>query len=216
MKTHRQKSPARNLSSEVDLARILLAKAESHLVSAREQARLARRRRKEAKQAARHAKKQAREAKEQVAEAKLALAEAEEKLAKTNQRPVKKKTQKKPARKTVTALRQKQPRKPATIRTSLAVKKKKPASRPAKSKPKTGPGRQISNGQVMAPRAFKAPGRATDATSAKATKEIVKGVEEIFGETTQGETRVEPLAAENLTPPGTDSPPPDPIVTEQI
>jgi colicin import membrane protein len=214
MKTPWQKPPARNLSSEVDLARILLAKAESQLVSAKEQARLARRRRKEAKQAARRAKKQARQAKKQAAEAKLALAEAEEKLAKTNQRRVKTKTQKKPARKTFAARRHKQPGKPATICTSLAVKKKKPASRPATSKPKAGPGRQISKKPVTAPRALKAPGAAGDATSAKATKEIVKGVEEIFGETTREETRVEPVVAENLTPPGIDSSTPDPIATE--
>src|SRR5215813_12843815 len=67
--------------SEIQLARLRLAKTESQLVSAKEQARLAKRRRKEAKLAARRAKKQARQAKREFVQAKLALAEAEEKLA---------------------------------------------------------------------------------------------------------------------------------------
>jgi hypothetical protein len=72
---------SQRLVSELQLARLGLAKAESSLDSAREQARVAKRRRKEAKQAARRARKQVKEAKADLREAKQVLLAAEEKLA---------------------------------------------------------------------------------------------------------------------------------------
>ena len=72
---------SQRLVSEIQLARLRLAKAESSLDSAREQARVAKRRRKEAKQAARRARKQVKKAKADLREAKQVLLAAEEKLA---------------------------------------------------------------------------------------------------------------------------------------
>ncbi len=72
---------SQRLVSEIQLAGIRLAKAESSLDSAREQARVAKLRRKEAKQAARRARKQVKEAKADLREAKQVLLAAEEKLA---------------------------------------------------------------------------------------------------------------------------------------
>ena len=189
MKALRQKNTVQNLSSEVHLARILLAKAESKLTTAKEQARLARRRRKEAKQSCRRAKKQARQAKKQVNEAKLALAEAEGKLAKTNQRPVKRKTPRKPAKKVVVAQSQKKPGTPVPIPSRKPVGKKQPTVKRAKSKPKTVPG-------------------------GKAAKEIAKSVEEIFNEEIQPETPSEAGRTESVTPSDLDSAASKPIVTE--
>ena len=81
MKAPKRINTSQKLISEIRLARLQLAKAESQRKSAKEQARLAKRRRKEAKEAARRARKQAKLAKRAVAEAKQVLAEAEKKLA---------------------------------------------------------------------------------------------------------------------------------------
>jgi hypothetical protein len=90
MKTLESTSVSQKLNSELQLARIRLAKAQSEFESAKEQARLAKRRRKEAKQAARRARKQAKLAKSEVREAELVLAEAEAKLAQAARPPVEK------------------------------------------------------------------------------------------------------------------------------
>jgi hypothetical protein len=214
MKTLQQKNKAQNLSGEVDLARILLAKAESQLTTAREQARIARRRRKEAKQAARHAKKQARQAREQVAEAKLALAEAEEKMAKTKPRPVKRKTRRKPAKKVVAAAGQKKSSRPVAIQARKPAEKTQPTAKRGKSKPKTAPRVKAAKKPVAVPRDLEIPVVTAAAKVGKATKEIVKGVEEIFGETIPAETRAEPGATESVTPPVSAPATPKPIVTD--
>jgi len=72
--------------SEIQLARLRLARAESRVELAKEQARLAKRRRKEARQDARRTKKQVKQAKADLAEARQALEEAEKKLARAGQR----------------------------------------------------------------------------------------------------------------------------------
>ena len=131
MKTSAPKNSPQRLFGEIQLARLRVAKAESQLESAKEQARLARRRRKEAKLAARHAKKQARLAKREVTDAKLALAEVEDKLARSKQREGRTKAVKRPAKKTVVAPRMKTARpaptrsgKPATATKSTSTLKK--------------------------------------------------------------------------------------------
>jgi hypothetical protein len=86
MNRSRPATSSQRLASEIQLARIRLAKAESSLDSAREQSRVAKRRRKEAKQAARRARKQVKEAKADLREAKQVLLAAEEKLALARQR----------------------------------------------------------------------------------------------------------------------------------
>ena len=86
MNQSRPATSSQRLVSEIQLARIRLAKAESSLDSAREQSRVAKRRRKEAKQAARRARKQVKQAKADLQEAKQVLLAAEEKLALARQR----------------------------------------------------------------------------------------------------------------------------------
>ena len=81
MNQSRPATSSQRLVSEIQLARIRLAKAERSLDSAREQSRVAKRRRKEAKQAARRARKQVKQAKADLQEAKQVLLEAEENLA---------------------------------------------------------------------------------------------------------------------------------------
>jgi hypothetical protein len=110
---------SQKLVSEIQLARIRLARAESKLELARQQARVAKRRRKEAKQAARRAKKQAQHAKVECAEARQSLNEAEERFAKTSGREGK---SRRPAKK-----------KPVTRATNPRSGKSKKAARPIKA-----------------------------------------------------------------------------------
>jgi hypothetical protein len=115
----RQLTGSQKLVSEIQLARIRLARAESKLELARQQARGAKRRRKEAKQSARRAKKQAQHAKEECAEARQTLDEAEERFAKASGQEGK---SRRPAKK-----------KPVTRATNPRSAKSKKAARPIKA-----------------------------------------------------------------------------------
>lgn len=85
--------------SEIQLARIRLAKAEAELSAAKKQVQAAKRRRKEAKQAARRAKKQAKLAKRELVEAKLQLSQMQEKLSRPTKRSPQTAGQKRPSQK---------------------------------------------------------------------------------------------------------------------
>jgi len=135
MKAHQRTSTAQKLTHEIQLARILLAKAESQRKSAKEQARRAKRRRKEAKEAARRARKQAKLAKRAVAEAKLLLTEAEKKLAR--------------AVKHEAAARGKKATKAAPSPSPKSVKPKKPKPGPSTPTPGSQPTDQMA--QAVAP-----------------------------------------------------------------
>jgi hypothetical protein len=113
-------SGSQRLVSEIQLARLRLAKAESGLDSARQQARLAKRRRKEAKQAARHARKQVKEAKAELRNAKQVLLAAEEKLVLARKRA---------------ALSRRQAKAPQVAKATIAAsKRRKKAAPPRRSR----------------------------------------------------------------------------------
>lgn len=86
MKTSNKISISQRLTSEIRLARLQVARAQSQHTAAKSRARVAKRRRRAARQAARRAKKKARQAKREVAEAKRALAAAQAKLARVRRR----------------------------------------------------------------------------------------------------------------------------------
>jgi hypothetical protein len=155
MKALKRTNPSQKLTSEIQLARVRLVKAQSELASAKAQARLAKRRRKEAKQAARRARKVAKQAKADVAEAKQLLADTEEKLTRLVVRtsvairpaaevpPVKPKSKKQPSRSV-----------PKTKKVLPAPPPRPKPKRAASSRPKLKPAarEQAANGQ--AERAF--------------------------------------------------------------
>jgi len=180
MKALDSKTASQQLAGNVDLARIRLAKAESQLLTAKEQARLSRRRRKEAKLAARRAKKQVRLAKQEVTEAKLALAQAEAKLASLNQRPHKIKTRKKPTKKAAAVPGQKTAARTAAISSRAVSKIKKPVARRTKSKPAVSPIRDAVTIPGPVSLELETPVAVLPPSEQKPTQLIVKGVEEIF------------------------------------
>lgn len=137
-------STSRKLGSEVQLARLQLAKA-------KQQARLAKHRRKEAKEAARRAKKKVKLAKRAVAEARQVLAEAEKKLALT----VKRKT---------AAARGKKATKAAPAPSPKSTKAKKPQFVATVLSPASQPTDIV--GQVVEPTAPKTPAPFPDQPSA--------------------------------------------------
>jgi type II secretory pathway pseudopilin PulG len=89
MKTSKLAARSQKLISEIQLARIRVARAGGAAEAAEKQAALAKRRRKEARQAARRAKKQAKAARAEFAEAQKVLAKLEQKLTKAGERAAK-------------------------------------------------------------------------------------------------------------------------------
>ena len=124
MKKSKPSNRSQKLTSEVQLARIRVAKAESDLNAARERSRAAKRRRKDARQAARRAKKQVRLAKANLSEAIEALTEAKTKLRRAAEleakKSVKRPTRKKPAAK-VNATRKKKASRPSSVRSASSI-----------------------------------------------------------------------------------------------
>jgi hypothetical protein len=132
--------------SQVQLARLRLARAESSLESAREQARLAKRRRKEAKQSARRAKKLLRQAKDELAEAKQALTDAEKDFAQTRMHPARTGPRAKARRTARAPLARRKKQQAVPVRTIRKVRVAAAGAgakvnRPDSSKAKSGPAR---------------------------------------------------------------------------
>jgi len=180
MKALDSKTLSQRLAGNIQLARVRLAKAESQLLTAKEQARRARRRRKQAKLAARRAKKRARLARREVTEAKLALAQAEARLASFNQRPLKTKPRKKPARKAAAAPGQNIPVRTAAICSRAVSKIKKPVARRTKAKPAVSPIPDAATIPGPVSLELETPVAVLPPSEQKPTQLIVKGVEEIF------------------------------------
>ena len=198
MNTPKRTSTPNKLTSEMQLARIRLAKAESQLKSAKEQARLAKRRRKEAKEAARRAKKQARLAKDEVAEAKLVMAEAEEKLAQAGRSAARARARKKAA----ASPRKKQPAQSAASRAPKYVKPKRPTAKPTKPVPGVGPAAWRAKPVIVVPRDFEALGGASSVPGNQATVPAGPAVQETRGGTAGLEKPVTaaPEASQNQWP----------------
>jgi septal ring factor EnvC (AmiA/AmiB activator) len=175
MTTPKRTTPTDKLTGEIQLARIRLARAESQLKTAKEQARLAKRRRKEAKEAARRAKKQARLAKHELAEAKLVLGEAEKKLALARQTAARAKARKKGAAKKAASRQNKQPPQPAA---STVPKSPKPVRATARhTKAVSGAGlvpRGPKPGAVMS-----MPGNQASSPAGQAVEETPDGTAEL-------------------------------------
>lgn len=185
MKAPDSKTSSQQLAGNIELARIRLAKAESQLLSAKEQARRARRRRKEAKLAARRAKKQARLAKQAVAEAKLDLAQAEARLAAFNQRPLKTKPRKKPAKKAAAAPGQTIPARTAAISSRAVTKiKKKPVARRTKAKPGVSPIQDAVTIPGTVSLELETPVAVLPLSEQLPTQQVVKGIEKIVAQAT--------------------------------
>ena len=184
MKALDSKATSQQLAGNVDLARIRLAKAESQLLTAKEQARLARRRRKEAKLAARRAKKQVRLAKQEVTEAKLALGQAEAKLASLKQRPLKIKTRKKPTGKAAAVPGQKVPVRTAAMSSRAVSKIKKPVARRTKAKPAVGPIQDAPTIPATVSLELETPIEVLPLSEQLPTQQVVKGIEEIVAQQT--------------------------------
>jgi hypothetical protein len=108
MKTAKLALRSQKLISEIQLARLRLARANSAAEAAEKQAVLAKRRRREARQAARRAKKQVKAARAEMAEAQDVLAKLEKKLTKVGEQAAKSKHRASPE--PVSRLREKKPR----------------------------------------------------------------------------------------------------------
>jgi len=184
MKALDSKTASQQLAGNVDLARIRLAKAESQLLTAKEQARLSRRRRKEAKLAARRAKKQVRLAKQVVTEAKLALAQAEAKLASLNQRPHKIKTRKKPTKKAAAVPGQKTAARTAAISSRAVSKIKKPVARRTKAKPEVSPIQDAPTFPATVSLELETPIEVLPLSEQLPTQQVVRGIEKIVAQDT--------------------------------
>jgi len=126
MRTSKPAAQSQRLISEIQLARIRVARAGSAVEAAEKQAVLAKRRRKEARQAARRAKKQAKTARAEFADAQEVLAELERKLTRSGEQaaksrkrasaaPVSKPTASKPKSRRKTAHSPKQSLPPTTV-----------------------------------------------------------------------------------------------------
>ena len=108
MKTAKLASRSQKLISEIQLARLRLARASSAAEAAEKQAVLAKRRRREARQAARRAKKQVKAARAEMAEAQDVLAKLEKKLTKVGEQAAKSKQR--ASTEPVSSIREKKPR----------------------------------------------------------------------------------------------------------
>ena len=182
MKANQPVETRQKLASEISLARIRLAQAESQLTTTKQQARLARQRRKAAKQTARRAKKQVRLAKENVASAKLSLAKLEARLAQLNRSPAKAKPRKTAAKKTAAAPVLKTPARKAAVRPRTVLRIKKPVAKRSKARPalsRTGDATLIPG--TVSPE-LESPVEVLPVTDQKPTQQIVKGVEEILAQ----------------------------------
>ena len=181
MQPRKGSNSSEKLTSEIRLARLRVAKAESQLTVAKGQARMAKRRRKEARQAARRAKKQAKLAKREFAHAKLLLAEAEQKL-NLRRKPAPRakplarrptKARPSPFRKNLVKPRvaRKPPKPPRTIVKRRKVSRAKPS--PLKTVPEIKPQAEVTKAAITVPRDFEKP-------APSASQDLSKSVNEVF------------------------------------
>lgn len=194
---------------EAQLARLNLAKAESELMTAKVQARLARQRRKDAKRAARYAKKRARQAKANVAAAKLALEELEARLARPRAIKAKSRRHRKPVKKIAAASRRKSSVAVDNTKPNATLKVKKPVVRRTRSKRKPGPAGKAGKKSATVSRNLETPIVMIPPEVSKATVQIVKEVEKIFTGETGMEASVETGAQARIAPPDKNSSPPN-------
>jgi len=201
MKTSRQTMASRKLVTEIQLARLRLARAEGQLNLAREQSRLARRRRKEAKQAARRARKQARQAKDAFKHAKLLLAEVETRLAWARRLRARKATRKLRAPKTVAdarpgkATRRRVEHRATPAKPGVAARARPKRPTPPRSvKRRTSTARKVAveKHPIIVPREFEAPKSAPTLPGSPAPLQAGTGVGEEQAGETEAEKRVEP------------------------
>ena len=201
MKTSRQTTASRRLVTEIQLARLRLARAESQLNLAREQSHLAKRRRKEAKQAARRARKQARQAKGAFKQAKLLLAEVKTKLAWMRRLRARTATRKLRAPKTVADARPgKAARRRVVHRTTPAKPGVAARARPKRSTPPRSVKRRtptvrkvaVEKHPIIVPREFESPKSAPALPGSPAPLQAGAGIGEGHAGGTEAEKRVEP------------------------